>query len=200
MTKTEALNYSGNYTPYSRTEILAEVEKRISKKRFKHVLRVEETAIALAEQYEVDAEKVSIASLLHDIAKEEEDNEMMDFVISENLNLDLLQYGSAIWHAPIAMILAERDFHVEDEEILLAIKHHTLAAPQMSLVEQVVFIADYIEPGRDFEGVEKARELAKISLEQAVRFAIEETLIELVRKNRKIYPKAIDSYNAWVAN
>ena len=68
----------------------------------------------------------------------------------------------------------------------------------MSLVEQVLFVADYIEPGRDFEGVEKARELAAESLEKAVQYQIKETIKNLIIEERKIYPKAIDRYNAWI--
>lgn len=70
----------------------------------------------------------------------------------------------------------------------------------MSLVEQIVFVADYIEPGRDFEGVSKARELAEESIREAVRYEMEQTIQHLLSNKMKIYPKAIDSYNAWVAN
>lgn len=199
MTKKQPIKYSGKYTPFSREAIIEEVKKRLTTNRFEHVLRVEETALKLAEKHGADKEKASIAALLHDVAKDEPDGEMMDLVISENLDLDLLQYGSAIWHAPAGVIKAKRDFNIEDEEILDAIRHHTVAAPEMRTVEQVIYIADYIEPGREFEGIEKARELADDSLEEAVKYAIAKTMIDLVERKRKIYPKAIDSYNAWVA-
>ena len=199
MTNKQPIEYSGVFTPFSREELITEVKKRLSTKRFEHVLRVEQIALELAEKYEVHLEKVSIAALLHDVAKDEPDTEMMDLVISENLDLDLLQYGSAIWHAATGTVKAIRDFNIEDEEILNAINYHTVGAPEMSLVEQVVFIADYIEPGRDFEGVEEARKLAEQSLEKALKFKLKETIIDLVHRKRKIYPRIIDSYNAWVA-
>lgn len=199
MTNTQPIKYSGKYTSFSRAEIIEQVEKRLSDKRFKHVLRVEETALKLAKKHGVNQEKVSIAALLHDVAKDESDSEMMDLVISENLDLDLLQYGNAIWHAPVGAIQAQRDFDIEDEEILNAIRHHTVAAPEMSAVEQVIYVADYIEPGRDFEGIKTAREWAEKDLAEAVKYEIAETMINLVENKRKIYPKAIDSYNAWVA-
>lgn len=69
----------------------------------------------------------------------------------------------------------------------------------MSLVEQVIFVADYIEPGRDFPGVEKAREIAAESLSEAVKYEIRETLKHLIEKQQRVYPRAIESYNAWVA-
>lgn len=197
MTK-QLIEYTKNYTSFTREELIEEVRRRLSDKRFKHVLRVEEMALELAEKYAVDAERVSIAALLHDVAKEEPSSEMLDLIISENLDLDLLQYGPQIWHAPVGAVQARREFAVEDEAILNAIKCHTIGAPEMGDVEKVIFIADYIERGRDFDGVKKARQLANESLDDAIRFKIKETILQLTKQEQKIYPKAIDSYNAWI--
>lgn len=197
MTK-QLIEYTKNYTSFTREELIEEVRRRLSDKRFNHVLRVEEMAVELAEMYAVDAERVSVAALLHDVAKEESSSEMLDLIISENLDLDLLQYGPQIWHAPVGAVQARREFAVEDEAILNAIKCHTIGAPEMGDVEKVIFIADYIERGRDFDGVKKARQLANESLDDAIRFKIKETILQLTKQEQKIYPKAIDSYNAWI--
>ncbi len=197
MTK-HPIEYTGKYTSMTREELIEEVETRLSKKRFNHVLRVEETALELAEQYDVNPEKVSIAALLHDVAKEEPDNEMRDLVISENLDLDLLQYGNQIWHAPVGAVQAKRDFEITDEEIINAIIFHTVGSPEMTAVEKVIFVADYIEPGRDFEEAIEARKLAEKSLEEVIQYKLKSTIIDLIKQNKKIYPKAIDSYNAWI--
>lgn len=199
MTSKRSIEYTGKYTSFTREEIIKEVSAVMSEKRMDHVLRVEETALQLAAKYEADLEKTSLAALLHDFAKQQPETEMRDIIISENLDLDLLQYGNAIWHAPVGAVLARRQFDIEDEEILLAIENHTIANPEMTLIEQVLFVADYIEPGRDFQGVEIARELAEDSLEKAVIYKIKETIKQLVLNKNKIHPKAIDSYNAWVA-
>ena len=197
MTK-QLIEYTKNYTSFTREELIEEVRRRLSDKRFNHVLRVEEMALELAEMYTVDAERVSIAALLHDVAKEESSSEMLDLIISENLDLDLLQYGPQIWHAPVGAVQARREFAVEDEAILNAIKYHTIGAPDMGDVEKVIFIADYIERGRTFDGVKEARQLANESLDDAIRFKIKETILQLTKQEQKIYPKAIDSYNAWI--
>lgn len=197
MTK-HPIEYTGKYTSMTREELIEEVETRLSKKRFNHVLRVEETALELAEQYDVNPEKVSIAALLHDVAKEEPDNEMRDLVISENLDLDLLQYGNQIWHAPVGAVQAKRDFEIIDEEIINAIIFHTVGSPDMTDVEKIIFVADYIEPGRDFEEAIEARKLAEKSLEEVIQYKLKSTIIDLIKQNKKIYPKAIDSYNAWI--
>lgn len=197
MTK-QLIEYTKNYTSFTREELIEEVRRRLSDKRFKHVLRVEEMALELAEMYAVDAERVSVAALLHDVAKEESSSEMLDLIISENLDLDLLQYGPQIWHAPVGAVQARREFAVEDEAILNAINYHTIGATDMGDVEKVIFIADYIERGRTFDGVKKARQLANESLDDAIRFKIKETILQLTKQEQKIYPKAIDSYNAWI--
>ena len=193
-----AIEYTGKYTSLTREDIIEEVRARLSKNRFEHVLRVELTALELAEKYDIDREKTSIAALLHDVAKEEPDSEMRDLVISENLDLDLLQYGSQIWHAPVGAVQARRDFEIIDEEILNAIKYHTIGTPDMTDVEKVIFVADYIEPGRNFDGVKKARKLADKSLDRVIQYKIKDTIVDLVARKKKIYPKAIDSYNAWI--
>lgn len=195
---TTSLIYTNKYTYLSRTELIAKVEEMMSQKRFEHVLRVEKKAIELAKMYHGDLEQVSIAALLHDIAKDQADEEMRDLVISENLNLEILQYGSAIWHGPVGAILAKREFYITNEDILEAIEHHTVGARDMSLTAQIIFIADYIEDGRDFPKVKKARVLANESLETVIKYKLKETIKYLIKLEQKIYPKTVESYNAWI--
>lgn len=199
MTSKQTIEYTGEYTSLSREAIIEEVAMQMSEKRMAHVLRVEETALRLAEKYEADLEKVSLAALLHDYAKEQPQGEMLDIIISENLDLDLIQYGNPIWHGPVGAHLARREFEVEDEEILEAIEKHTIAGAEMGLVAKIIYVADYIEPARDFDGVDKARQLADESLDEAVRYEILSTMKHLVSNKKKIYPKAMDSYNVWAA-
>src|SRR5699024_1126014 len=134
MINSEPVVYYGMYTSYTHEQLIDLVKNKMSKKRFEHVIRVETIAIQFARMYAAEVEKASIAALLHDVAKEQPEAEMRDIVISENLNLDLLQFGSQIWHAPVGSILAEREYGITDDEILEAIKYHTIAAPEMSLI------------------------------------------------------------------
>ncbi|SJN21633.1 Hydrolase (HAD superfamily), YqeK [Marinilactibacillus psychrotolerans 42ea] len=198
MMESENIIYSKKYINCSREELLEAVSQVMSPKRFTHVKGVEKAALELARQYRVDYEKVSIAALLHDYAKEQLDEEMRDIIISENMDLELLQYGNNIWHGPVGAILIRNRFNVTDSEILDAIRHHTVGAPQMGLIEQIIYVADYIEPNRIFEGVEEARALSKSSLKEAIAFSTFKTLKYLLEKNVKIYPRAIETYNAWV--
>lgn len=195
--KKNKLSYSKKYCSLSRTDLISVMEKSMSKRRFKHVLRVEETALELAERYGADKEKVSIAALSHDFAKERSDQEMRDTIIIESLDLDMLQYGSNIWHGPVGAVLMKNEFGLEDEEILEAISCHTIGSFRMNLIAQIVYVADFIEPNRKFKGVRKAREKAEEDLKEAIAYISRHTLSHLLKKNARIYPKAVETYNAW---
>nr|WP_034536405.1 bis(5'-nucleosyl)-tetraphosphatase (symmetrical) YqeK [Carnobacterium inhibens] len=192
--------YSKKYVSLTRNELIEAVQSQISSKRFQHVLGVEQAAVQLAERYGVSIEKASIAALTHDYAKERSDKEMRELISHEKLDLEWLDYGSNIWHGPLGALLVERELGISNLDILNAIKHHTVGAEKMSLLEQVIYVADYIEPGRDFPGVEQVRTLAADDLQAAVGYETKQTLHYLIEKNRRIYPKTIATYNKWVAN
>ena len=192
------LVYSGEWTPFSREELIEKVSVQMSKKRLSHVLRVEETALELAKMYGVNLEKTSIAALLHDYAKERPDDESQDIIISENLDLELLKFGNNIWHGPVGAVLIQKEAKIEDEDILSAVRNHTVGLIRMSTLEKIIFIADYTEPSRKFPGVEEARTLSREDLDEALRFSIQQTLTYLLKEKQLIYPKAVEVYNAWV--
>lgn len=194
------IDYSQGYTNSSRKEIIKKVKKELSRSRFQHVLRVEQTAIEIAEIYDVDVEKVSIAALLHDYAKERSNRFMKDTIINENLELEMLDYGNQICHGPVASALAKKEFGITNKEILNAIYYHTFGSKNMSDVEKVIFIADYIEPKRKFKEADKARKNVKKSLDKTVSYIVKKTLINLIEKERKVYPKALETYNETISN
>ncbi|MGX7174086.1 bis(5'-nucleosyl)-tetraphosphatase (symmetrical) YqeK [Enterococcus ratti] len=193
------MNYSEKYTAYSRECLMQKVQMRMSERRFKHVLGVEETAIALAAKYGASIEKASIAALTHDYAKERPDDEFISVIEHEEYDPDLLHYGNAIWHGLVGASFVEKELGITDEEILQAIRVHTTGAAQMSLLDKIIYVADYIEPGRSFPGVQDAREIALLDLDEAVAFETKRTLVHLVEQEQQIYPKTIETYNYWVA-
>ena len=194
------MDYQNKFISLNREELVGLMHDSMSRRRYRHVLRVEETALYLAEKHEVNKEKVSIAALAHDYAKERPDEEMRDLIISENLELDMLQFGSNIWHGPVGAVLMKNEYQLEDEEILEAIKFHTIGSPTMRAVARIIYVADYIEPKRSHKGVDKARKLAEKDLDEAVSYITKQTLKHLVRGKNKIYPKAVETYNAWVTD
>lgn len=198
MSEKNKLIYTEKYTTWNRDEILSEVKDKLTRYRYEHVLRVETCAIALAEEYGADVELCSLAAILHDYAKDIKRNKIEKLIEKGFLNEVLLPYGSQIWHGPAGAHYAKHKFGVTHEDVLNAISQHTIGGQEMSLVSKILFVADYIESGRAFKGVEEARRLAKKDLDRAVYYKIKQTLIQLVKANRLIYPETLAVYNAWV--
>lgn len=194
--KAEQIIYS--QPDLTREALIEKVRGSMSDKRFKHVLGVEETALKLATVYGANLEQASQAALSHDYAKERPDDEMSALIRQQGFDLDLLAYGNQIWHGILGAYLAQEELGIQDEEVLQAIRLHTTGAKEMSLLDKVIYVADFIEPGRVFPGVETARELAFSDLDQAVAFETKQTLTHLINQEVKIYPKTIETYNQWV--
>ncbi|WP_198031406.1 bis(5'-nucleosyl)-tetraphosphatase (symmetrical) YqeK [Jeotgalibaca sp. PTS2502] len=192
------LLYSNRYTTWTRDAILEAVKSRVTEARYEHILRVEETAIRLADHYSAETEAASLASILHDYAKDIPRADIEVLVDQGHLPPELLDFGSQIWHGPAAAYYAQTLFGIQDQSILDAIAQHTIGGQMMPLVSQIVFIADYIEPGRQFPGVEEARRLADQTLESAVVYKIKQTLLYLIKKEIVIYPETFHVYNKWM--
>ncbi|MGT2950356.1 HD domain-containing protein [Streptococcus cuniculi] len=183
---------------FNREKLLEKISSAMSAKRFRHVLGVEEAALELARQYGCDEKKASLAALLHDYAKEVEDQVFLDLIDQHQLGEDLKVWGNNVWHGMVGVYKIKQDFGVQDQEILQAIERHTVGAAQMTLLDKVLYVADYIEPNRDFPGVDEARRLAKVSLEKAVAYETAHTVAHLATKGIPIYPQTIETYNAYV--
>lgn len=93
--------------------------------------------------------------------------------------------------------LVEKEVGIKDREILDAIRYHTSGRPEMSMLEKIVYLADYIEPGRAFPGVDEVRELAEVSLERAFLQAVKNTIMFLIRNNRAVFPLSFETYNSY---
>lgn len=191
------MNYR-NYLDFSREELLEKVASAMSEKRFKHVLGVEQAALQLAELYGCDATKTSLAALLHDVAKEVADEVFLAKIDQEKLDPDLKKWGNNIWHGVVGAYLIADEFGLQDQEIFQAIQRHTIGSNDMTLLDKVLYVADYIEPGRDFPGVDEARQVALESLDKAVAFETAQTVVHLAKKGIPIYPQTIGTYNAYL--
>lgn len=195
---TNDLEYAEGYVPYTRSELVGIVKQSVDDRRFQHIIRVEQTAIKLAEKNGVNIEKASIAALLHDYAKQKPDSEFVRYINDLAMDPELLDYGNAIWHGLVGAEIIKAELNIFDEEILNAVRYHTVGAPVMSCLDQVIFMADYVEPGRDFEGVEEARKVTNQNLKQGVVYQLTHTLSYLVDNKKTVFPAMIASYNAWV--
>lgn len=125
---------------------------------------------------------------------------MRSTIIAHKLEKDLLYYGNEILHAFVGAYYVEKELGVSDEDVLNAIKYHTTGRADMTTIEKIVFLADYIEPGRTFHGVEEVRRTAENSLDQACFLALRNTINFLTTKKQPIYPATFEAYNKFARN
>ncbi|MCR8645732.1 bis(5'-nucleosyl)-tetraphosphatase (symmetrical) YqeK [Paenibacillus sp. N1-5-1-14] len=183
----------------NREQLIEIVREQMPEKRWQHTLGVMETSVRLAEQYGADPAKAELAAILHDYCKYWQVDEQAEVVRESGRDLEVLEYDKQLWHAPAAAWIAEETFQIEDEDILNAIRYHTSGRPNMSLLEKIVGLADYIEPGRDFPGVERLRELAATSLDEALLAGFEGTIRVLLDQRKIVYPLTLLTRNDLVA-
>ncbi len=178
-------------------EAMRLVEKEMPAKRWRHTLGVIESAVALAERFGGDAEKARVAALLHDVAKYWPVERQREAILEDGdaAGLDTLSGDKVLWHSHAGAFVARRDFGVTDAETLNAIRYHTSGRPGMTLLEKIVCLADYIEPGREYPGVERLRELSGHSLEEALVAGFDGTLRFLIEQGKHIYPLTVLTRN-----
>jgi predicted HD superfamily hydrolase involved in NAD metabolism len=178
-----------------REEALKIVKEQLTDHRYQHTLGVVETAITLAKKYGADEKKAETAAIFHDYAKFRPKDEMRQIILNQNFPQDLLHYHAELWHAPAGAYLVEREAGIKNKEVLDAIRYHTSGRPGMTLLEKVIYLADYIEPGRHFPGVDEVRALAKENLDKALIQAVKNTILFLMKKNQPVYPDSFLTYN-----
>jgi len=177
----------------NRQEYLDRTREQMPLSRWEHTLRVVETAAILAERYDADKEKVDTAAILHDFCKFWTAEELIFAIKQYKLPQDLLLYNQELWHGPVASKVAAKEFGIRDQEIANAIFYHTTGRPEMSLVEKIVFLADYMEPGRKFPGVDATRQLAQKSLDEAIVLSLKQTIQFLISCGQSVYPLTYDT-------
>ncbi len=185
------------YLPYKRKELLEKIATQMSPWRYQHVLGVEKAAKALAKKNQYDPEKAGLAALLHDYAKECDNQVFIDLIKKYQLDPDLLKWNNNVWHGKVGIYKIQEDLGLKDPEILRAIEIHTVGAAEMTLLDKILYVADYIEEGRIFPLVNDARIIANESLDKAVAFETVNTVAYLAKKSVPIYPQTIETYNAF---
>lgn len=175
------------------------VKSRLSNERFKHSLNVANEAKRLAKRYGMDPQKAEIAGILHDIFKEAPREEHLQILNRFGIILtDIEKKSFKLWHAITGSAYVKHVLHIKDIDIYNAIRYHTSARGGMSLLEKIVFVADFTSKDRNYGDVDRIREDATISLEKAMRSGLKYTIRELLSKNLPIDPGSIAAYNELV--
>lgn len=175
-------------------DIQNKLKTDIGIKRFEHSLRVADTAKKLALNYDLDPEKAYLAGLIHDCAKYNEERYV------EKFKIDLSSYPVSsikdpVLHAFLGAEVAKKVYNIYDEDVLNAIKYHTTGRCAMTDLEKIIFIADAIEPGRDFDGVDNIRKYSYQNLNKAMLALLDNNIIFLINKNALINPLSFEARN-----
>lgn len=172
-----------------------DLKNYIEEKRFLHSIGVSVTAYRLAQRYGEDCKQAYFAGLLHDIAKRMPLDKQLDLCKKIKLHPDEVAYPKML-HAPAGAGFLKKHYELKDKKILSAIRYHTMGCKDMTLFDKLIYMADYIEPCRDFDGVEALRESSFDNLDKAIIQGIDTTILSLVEEHLKISPVLLDVRNA----
>ncbi len=168
----------------------------LSEKRFKHSINVSKSAEQLAIKYGADPEKAKIAGMLHDIMKEMTPEEHKRLARELDVKLDEFELNTKkLLHAVIGSKYIEKVLGINDSDILNAVRYHTTGRAGMSVLEKVVFVADFISEDRDFKGVEELRKLAEKGLDDVLMAGLKDTIKMLADDEKPIHPNTFNAYN-----
>lgn len=179
----------------NREQLIDSVRAQMPERRWLHVVGVMETAVILANRFGEDPVKAELAAILHDVAKYWATDRMERIIREQGLPSVLLEYDKELWHAPVGAWVAEHEYGITDAEVLNAIRYHTSGRKGMTKLDKVVCLADYMEPGRDFPGVDTIRELSEHDLDKALLAGFDSTISFLLQKKRRIFPLTIEARN-----
>ena len=182
-------------TDWEQTE--DKLAKELTKSRYRHTLGVMHTACCLAMRYGADLEQARLAGLLHDCAKCISNKKKIELCQKKHIPVtDFEIEHPVLLHAKLGKYLAETDYGVNDPAVLSAIEWHTTGKPDMTLLEKIIFTADYIEPGRDkAPRLHEIRNLAFTDLDACIRLILEDTISYLSRNPKAMDPMTMDAYS-----
>ncbi len=169
-------------------KINKKLRKKLDKERYEHTLGVMYTASALAMCHNADIEQALLAGLLHDCAKCIPNDKKIKLCRKYRLEIsDVELKNPSLLHAKLGALMARKKYHVEDYEVLCAIESHTTGKPAMTLLEKIIYIADYIEPGRDeLPNMAEVRKLAFRDIDECLRRMLKDSLAYLKSRNLPI--------------
>lgn len=176
-------------------DLARDVAATLSKPRFKHVQGVVTTAVRLAVQHGESEERARTAAWLHDIAREWPRDKLFEAAESIEVPAGFASIP-ALLHGPIAAHIGRTVYGIEDVAILDAITYHTTGRPEMTVLDMVLFVADAIEPGRQFLGVEEICAAADRSLAEATRVSIDHTIRYLINAGKPLFPLTVLARNS----
>lgn len=181
-------------------KIRKELAKQLDSKRYEHTLGVAYTAAALAMRYDYDIMKAFEAGLLHDCAKCMTHEERLNYCKKNNLEVtEIEKKNPSLLHAKVGADLSNRKYGIIDEDICNAVRFHTTGRPDMTLLEKIIFIADYLEPHRcEAEDLPIVRKQVFVDIDSALRTILSDTLVFLEKSGNEIDPMTVKTYEYYI--
>ena len=177
-------------------KIITLIRSKLTADRFNHSLNVADSAKELALSYGADADKAYTAGLLHDVMKNASEEEQLGVLSEAGIELmPVERENKKLWHAIAGAAYVKFVMGIDDRDIIRAVRYHTTGRSGMSLLERIVYLADYISADRNYNGVEDMRRLCKSDSDEAILYALTFGIPDLVSKGRLIHPDSIDLYN-----
>lgn len=176
--------------------IIELIRSKLELRRFQHSLNVAESALYLAEKYGYDTQKAYTAGLLHDVMKNSSPEEQLAVITEAGIELLPEELANRkLWHAIAGAAYIRTVMGIDDREIYRAVRYHTTGRAGMTLLEKIVYLADYISAERNYNGVDDMRRLCDESMDEAILYALEFGIPDLVKKGSVIHPDSVDLYN-----
>lgn len=178
----EDLNY------FDINKIKKDLKEKLSKNRYEHSLRVADYCKRLAVIYKVDENRAYLSGLVHDCAKNLEEFYMLNKKLNSDIIFDTEEKDNEnLRHAPIGAVVCKDLYGIFDEEIISAVRYHTTAKENMTLLEKILFISDKIEPGRKYDTVDELRRLADFDIDRAIVKFLNDSFEYLEKKSQKVH-------------
>lgn len=183
-----------------RTEIINFLSLDISKPRLDHCLRVESKALELAPYFQIPLDIVSPAALLHDLCREYSRDKLLKLAINFDIVIDDIEKAEPLLlHGPVAAAIVQNNIGINHPLVLEAIKYHITGAPGLTSLSKLIFISDFIEPGRTFEQARILRKKAsELTLDHLLLKVYNRTIEYVIRQGFLIHPRTVDGRNELV--
>ena len=174
------------------------LKEGLNEHRYNHTLGVVESALQLAERFGVDEEKTRYAALLHDCAREFSTDALVKEAEKRGMRLDPIERALPILvHAPLGAVRAAEVYDVHDIDIEMAIFSHTVGRAHMTPLDKIIYFADMIEPGRDYDGVDELRRLAReASLSEMTLAGLSHSIAFVVSRGGLVHPCTVEARNS----
>lgn len=181
-------------------DIKKELEHDLDSKRYEHTLGVAYTAACLAMRYGYDMEKAYITGLLHDCAKCMSNKDKIEYCEKHDIPIsEVEQDNPSLLHAKVGAEMSLRKFDIEDPEIYQAIFYHTTGHPNMSLLDKIIYISDYMEPHRDeAPNLDLVRKQVFVDIDQALLTILKDSVAYLDKSDKTVDPMTMETYLYYV--